>query len=75
MEACFEQLLTSKQRILTPRTSKCLEISLIFPFPNSDSSLIGSGNVDSGAIFDIKGENNWARSPNFKVHKILLGIV
>jgi len=32
-----------------------------------DTSLVGTGNVDSAAIFSINGKDNWARSPDFKI--------
>ncbi|QDS75778.1 hypothetical protein FKW77_008813 [Venturia effusa] len=32
-----------------------------------DTSLIGTGNVDSAAIFSVNGKDNWARSADFKV--------
>ena len=65
--ACWDHLLISVQHTSIPRELRDdyehhTILYLTFPF-----SLIGSGNVDSAAIFDAKGENNWARSPNFKV--------
>jgi len=32
-----------------------------------DSSLVGSGHVDKGAIYSIKGDSVWAQSPGFTV--------
>jgi profilin len=32
-----------------------------------DTSLVGTGNVDSAAIFSADGKDNWARSADFKV--------
>ena len=67
MAACWDRLLSNVQHTSTPRklddirgrhTALCLTSLL---------SLIGSRNVDSAAIFDAKGENNWARSEDFKV--------
>jgi len=31
------------------------------------TSLIGTGNVDSAAIFSVNGKDNWARSADFKI--------
>jgi len=32
-----------------------------------DTSLLGTNNVDSAAIFSVDGKDNWARSPDFKI--------
>ncbi|KAF2425343.1 Profilin/allergen [Tothia fuscella] len=32
-----------------------------------DSSLVGSGDVDSAAIFSVDGKDSWAHSPDFKI--------
>jgi len=32
-----------------------------------DTSLVGSGDVDSAAIFSVNGKDNWAHSPNFTI--------
>jgi len=32
-----------------------------------DTSLIGTGNVDSAAIFSVDGKDVWARSADFKI--------
>ncbi|KIW08304.1 uncharacterized protein PV09_01222 [Verruconis gallopava] len=32
-----------------------------------DTSLVGSGNVDSAAIFSVNGKDSWAHSANFKI--------
>jgi hypothetical protein len=65
--ACLNHLLIPVQHTSIPRKlddvyERHTILYLTLPF-----SLLGSGNVDSAAIFDAKGENNWARSQNFKV--------
>jgi len=32
-----------------------------------DSSLVGSGHIDKGAIYSIKGDSVWATSPGFTI--------
>ncbi|KAJ4004890.1 profilin, required for normal timing of actin polymerization in response to thermal stress [Fusarium irregulare] len=34
-----------------------------------DSSLVGSGHIDKGAIISVAGDSAWAASPDLQVHK------